>query len=119
MVRRHRYTPRTVRNVILEQGVRCVAALKTAAHTDRPRLRELSLKSAETASRLAFSLSARIHDERHGIAWFNALTDRGRAAWLAAAQSACPADAWRFYKQQYGDVGTHEAFLHATERMPR
>jgi hypothetical protein len=108
-----------LRNAILKQGVRCTAALKVATHTHRPRLRELSLRSAEAASRLAFKLSSRINDEHHGITWFNALTDRGRAAWLAAAQSACPADAWRFYKQQFGAAATHEAFLHATERMPR
>lgn len=47
-------------------------------------------------------------DETAGIVWWNSLAESDRAAWLARADSAVPADAWAAYKR-LGDV----------ERQPR
>lgn len=38
-------------------------------------------------------------DERAGMEWWNKLSEQDRAAWLAAARSARPADAWDAYKR--------------------
>jgi hypothetical protein len=42
-------------------------------------------------------------DETAGIVWWNSLAEADRAAWLARAGSAVPADAWAAYKR-LGDV---------------
>lgn len=42
-------------------------------------------------------------DETAGIVWWNSLTEANRAAWLARAGSAVPADAWAAYKR-IGDL---------------
>lgn len=42
-------------------------------------------------------------DETAGMVWWNSLTEADRAAWLAQAGSAVPADAWVAYKR-LGDV---------------
>lgn len=47
-------------------------------------------------------------DETAGMVWWNSLTESDRAAWLARAGSAVPADAWAAYKR-LGNV----------ERQPR
>lgn len=47
-------------------------------------------------------------DETTGMVWWNSLTESDRAAWLARAGSAVPADAWAVYKR-LGNV----------ERQPR
>lgn len=39
-------------------------------------------------------------DERAGIAWWNTLAESERARWLAAANSAKPADAWAAFKAE-------------------
>jgi hypothetical protein len=41
-------------------------------------------------------------DERHGMEWWNSQTEADRAAWLTAALSARPVDAWLAYKQSWG-----------------
>jgi hypothetical protein len=38
-------------------------------------------------------------DERAGMDWWNRLSERERALWLAKAQSAKPSDAWTAYKR--------------------
>lgn len=38
-------------------------------------------------------------DAAPGIAWWNAMTDRQRAEALRAADTDCPADAWRHWQQ--------------------
>lgn len=38
-------------------------------------------------------------DETAGMVWWNSLTESDRAAWLARAGSAVPADAWAAYKR--------------------
>ena len=38
-------------------------------------------------------------DARLGMAWWNALSEAKRAFWLAAAQSAVPAEAWACFKR--------------------
>lgn len=48
-------------------------------------------------------------DEANGIAWFNALDDRGRAEWLRVAGSARPVDAWGAYKAQQRGCGWQAA----------
>ncbi|MER8377252.1 hypothetical protein [Mesorhizobium sp. M1406] len=47
-------------------------------------------------------------DETAGMVWWNSLAESDRAAWLARAGSAVPADAWAAYKR-LGNV----------ERQPR
>jgi len=37
-------------------------------------------------------------DETAGMVWWNSLAESDRAAWLARADSAVPADAWAAYK---------------------
>lgn len=37
-------------------------------------------------------------DEAAGMVWWNSLAESDRAAWLARADSAVPADAWAAYK---------------------
>lgn len=41
----------------------------------------------------------RERDAREGMAWWNELPEYSRAAWLAQAGSAVPADAWEAYKR--------------------
>ncbi|RWB51883.1 MAG: hypothetical protein EOQ42_24755 [Mesorhizobium sp.] len=41
-------------------------------------------------------------DETAGMVWWNSLAESDRAAWLARADSAVPADAWATY-QRLGD----------------
>jgi hypothetical protein len=38
-------------------------------------------------------------DERAGMNWWNSLSERERAKWLAEAGSAKPVDAWEAYKR--------------------
>ena len=38
-------------------------------------------------------------DEAAGMVWWNTLKEADRAAWLARACSAVPADAWMAYKR--------------------
>ena len=38
-------------------------------------------------------------DETAGMVWWNSLAEADRAAWLARAGSAVPADAWAAYKR--------------------
>jgi hypothetical protein len=56
-----------------------------------------------------------VPDEIHGLLWWNALTHRERAEWLASADSARPADAWATFKRTYPAATTHDAFLNAHE----
>lgn len=53
-------------------------------------------------------------DPEHGVTWWNELTEEIRAHWLAVAGSAVPADAWRAYQLEEGQldaVGEGEAWL--------
>lgn len=43
-------------------------------------------------------------DPQQGITWWNAMTEKARAHWLAVAGSAVPADAWRAYLTEEGHV---------------
>jgi hypothetical protein len=47
-------------------------------------------------------------DETAGVVWWNSLSEGERAAWLARAGTAIPADAWAAFKR-FGDI----------ERQPR
>jgi DNA-directed RNA polymerase subunit N (RpoN/RPB10) len=47
-------------------------------------------------------------DAETGMAWFNTLPEYSRAAWLAEAGSAIPADAWAAYKRTLLPVITQE-----------
>lgn len=41
-------------------------------------------------------------DETAGMVWWNSLTEADRAAWLARAGSAVPAEAWAAYQRLGG-----------------
>lgn len=42
-------------------------------------------------------------DAEKGMAWWNTLSESDRLYWLELANSACPADAWEWFKQARPD----------------
>ena len=45
------------------------------------------------------SLNLFEQDEASGIDWWNVLTEDDRRFWLAAALTATPAEAWKYFKR--------------------
>lgn len=43
-------------------------------------------------------------DDEIGMAWWNAISERERAQWLAIASSARPVDAWRAYNRHQREL---------------
>ena len=81
---------------------------------DAARLEALAEQLRDDAQRQPTS------DEQAGMMWWNALTERARAEWLAHAGTGCPVDAWNAFRRRYPDVSPHAAFLDANVlRAPR